>query len=236
MDKELNILYEMESEHLGIFVDTMLKKGKLTEMLTVSKEYKMYGKQYEKFISTIEKEFLDFGSHTFWTNKTYKEIVCDVAKKLNVNFNKEQKTSLIEERILEKVLIDTWDKMSEAEKQELANIAKDKYGNIDIKAEGTATLLAAFRAGGFYSYQLTLIIINTISKMVLGRGLSLATNAGIARALGILSGPLGMTLTALWTIIDLAGPAYRVTIPCVILIAGFRKEYELRKALEKQDI
>ena len=44
MDKELNILYEMESEHLGIFVDTMLKKGKLTEMLTVSKEYKMYGK------------------------------------------------------------------------------------------------------------------------------------------------------------------------------------------------
>ena len=103
MDKELNILYEMESEHLGIFVDTMLKKGKLTEMLTVSKEYKMYGKQYEKFISTIEKEFLDFGSHTFWTNKTYKEIVCDVAKKLNVNFNKEQKTSLIEERILEKI-------------------------------------------------------------------------------------------------------------------------------------
>ena len=221
MDKDLNILYEMESEHLGIFVETMLEKGKLTEMLTVSKEYKMYGKQYEKFITAIEKEFLDFGSHTFWANKTYKEIVCDVAKKLNVNFNKEQKTSLIEERILEKV--------SEAEKQELANIAKDKYGNIDIKAEGTAALLAAFRAGGFYSYQLTLIIINTISKMVLGRGLSLAANAGIAKALGILSGPIGMALTALWTILDLAGPAYRVTIPCVILIAGFRKEHELRK-------
>lgn len=229
MDKDLSILYELDAEHLGIFVDTMIKKGELTEMLTVSKEYKNYGKHYGMYLSTIEKEFLDFGSNTFWSNKTYKEIVCDVAKKLKVNFNKDQKVSMIEEKILEKVLVDTWERMSNLEKQELANMAKEKYGHVDLKAEGAAALVAAFRAGGFYSYQLTLIIINTISKMVLGRGLSLAANASIAKALGILSGPIGIVLTALWTIIDLAGPAYRVTIPGVILIAGFRKEHELRK-------
>ena len=31
-----------------------------------------------------------------------------------------------------------------------------------------------------------------------------------------------MVLTGLWTAIDIAGPAYRVTIPCVIQIAFLR--------------
>ncbi len=35
--------------------------------------------------------------------------------------------------------------------------------------------------------------------------------------------PVGIILTALWTIYDIAGPAYRVIIPCTILIAAYRK-------------
>ncbi len=46
--------------------------------------------------------------------------------------------------------------------------------------------------------------------------------AGIARWLSIFAGPIGWMLTAIWTAIDIVGPAYRVTIPCVIQIAYMR--------------
>lgn len=36
-------------------------------------------------------------------------------------------------------------------------------------------------------------------------------------------GPIGWVLTALWTIVDIAGPAYRVTVPAVIQIAYIRQ-------------
>ena len=73
-----------------------------------------------------------------------------------------------------------------------------------------------------------MIIVNAIAKAILGRGLSLAINSGITKGLSVLVGPIGMILTALWTVYDIAGPAYRVIIPCTILIAAYRK-MELNK-------
>ena len=48
--------------------------------------------------------------------------------------------------------------------------------------------------------------------------------AGFAgsRAFSILTGPIGLALATLWTIYDIAGPAYRVTMPATIMIAYFR--------------
>lgn len=229
MDKDLLFLRDIPKENLKIFVETMLKKGAVTEMLTMSKEYKTYGKQYEKYLGVVEKEFLDFGSNTFWTKKTYKQIVCDVAKKLKVNFNEEQPTDLIEEKLLEKVLTDAWEKMSDADKKKIAEEAESRHSGINIMSGGSAAIIAVFRSGGFYSYQLTLVIVNALSRAIFGRGLSLAANFGLVRALGVLTGPVGIVLTALWTAIDIAGPAYRVTIPCVILLSCFRKELKLKK-------
>ena len=75
-----------------------------------------------------------------------------------------------------------------------------------------------------------LFVANAVVWAVLGRGLSLAVNAGLARALGVLTGPIGITLTALYTVYDIAGPAYRVTIPAVIYIAALR-QIHIGKAL-----
>ncbi len=51
--------------------------------------------------------------------------------------------------------------------------------------------------------------MNVIAKAILGRGLSLAVNANIARGLSVLVGPIGIILTALWSVYDIAGPTYR---------------------------
>ena len=43
--------------------------------------------------------------------------------------------------------------------------------------------------------------------------------------MSILTGPIGWVITGLWTAIDIAGPAYRVTIPAVIEIVVLRQKY-----------
>ena len=100
-------------------------------------------------------------------------------------------------------------KLSQSERIALLSDLKD---NIDFNSIGGITssmLIQVFRAGGFASYKITLIIVKAIAKAILGRGLSLAVNAGITSGLSVLVGPVGIILTALWTIYDIAGPAYR---------------------------
>ena len=61
-----------------------------------------------------------------------------------------------------------------------------------------------------------------IAIAIVGHGLSFAANAGLSRAIAVVAGPIGWLLSTLWLAIDLAGPAYRVTIPCVIHVAQLR--------------
>ena len=79
--------------------------------------------------------------------------------------------------------------------------------------------------GGFKSYQLTLIVVNAISRALIGRGLTFAGNAALTRTMAILTGPIGWVITGLWTAIDVAGAAYRVTIPAVIQVAALRQKH-----------
>jgi uncharacterized protein YaaW (UPF0174 family) len=80
---------------------------------------------------------------------------------------------------------------------------------------------------GFLAYQVAVIVANAVARIVLGRGLTLATNAALTRAIGVLAGPIGWAITGIWTLIDVSGPAYRVTIPAVCHIAFLRlkKDY-----------
>lgn len=59
---------------------------------------------------------------------------------------------------------------------------------------------------------------------MLGRGLAAAANLTLARTAGTLIGPVGWALTGVWTAIELAGPAYRVTVPYVLHIAYLRQK------------
>ena len=115
--------------------------------------------------------------------------------------------------------------MSESEKQDLLKeIGEGKNYSITGPALTTA-FITIFRMGGFKSYQLTVIIANAIVKAVLGHGLRLGANAGLTKIMSILTGPIGWVITGIWTAIDIAGPATRITIPSVVYVAMLRKKY-----------
>jgi uncharacterized protein YaaW (UPF0174 family) len=228
-DKDINPILEVASdEDLEALVEYL--KTKLSEGLTTHDAYKLHEPTHSEYADLIAKEIRDMGGNSFANlfrgseGPCYHEIVCDVASKIKAPYNKEKSIEDIENSILETILTKALDEMTDEDKQELMNDMGGK-GGLDKGGFATASFIAIFRAGGFYSYQLTLIIANQIARLILGRGLMLATNATLMRTASVLTGPIGWAITGLWTAVDLAGPAYKITIPCIIHTAMLRKKH-----------
>ena len=162
MDQNLEFMARMPEEQLQVFVDTLIEKGGITETLSVSEDYKQYGKNYSKYWHRIEVEYRDFGSNTitsfFSGPNTYKEILEKVLKQCKVDFHPSDSVEAKEGLLLESIIKDMWEKLSQSERIALLSDLKNDVDNIDL-----------------------------------------------------------------WSVYDIAGPAYRVIIPCTILIAAYRK-------------
>ncbi|MYM71623.1 hypothetical protein GTP56_05355 [Duganella sp. FT134W] len=157
------------------------------------------------------------------TSISYDEIVKDVASHLKVPYGKSDDVLIVEDGILRKILRDSLEKMSPEER---ATVLKE-LNVTDLGLLGpaaSAALIAAGRAGGFATYKLALVVANAVSKAILGRGLPLVVNAAAARTIGIVLGPIGWVVTGVWTLADMASPAYRVTVPCVVQISYMRQK------------
>ena len=73
------------------------------------------------------------------------------------------------------------------------------------------------------------MIANVVWKILFGHGLAFATNAALTKVLSVLIGPIGWAIAGVWAALDIAGPAYRVTVPVVIQVACLRSLHEQRK-------
>lgn len=156
----------------------------------------------------------------------YREVLVDVAEKLNVNFNKNSSVEHIEQNVLMKVFEDITKQMTTAQLQRLTQELKLPTTTF-TPAAMTASFITIFKAGGFKSYQLSLIIANAIMLLLFNRGLAFGANTALTRTLGILSGPVGVSLTAALTLLNTASPAFRVTVPTVVCIAALRAEWSI---------
>ena len=203
-------------------------EGRISSELDSTGAYIAHHPDHLKYVDEIAAEIQLFGGNTIANQirgygVQYAEICRDVAKRLKVNFNETAPVENVESQILMKVLEDAWDKMDEEEKRAFL-----KELGINNKILPTALPLiavqAAMNASGFLAYRIAVIVANAVAQIVLGRGLTFATNRALTKGLGIFAGPIGWAVTALWTTIDLASPAYRVTIPSVIQIALIRQD------------
>ena len=239
-DPDLEFLSSLSYKELDdlVYLLTHDKDGerRLTESLTQEDNYKKYYPDHTQYWKEIAAEIQCFGGNTFVNmfrggGVSYKEILCDVCDKMKVNYNKDSSTKKIEQNLLMKILEDALEKMSA---EEIAKLGKELglENTSKLTSQGlTAIFLAVFRAGGFKSYQLTVIIVNAVLTAIFNRGLTLGGNVLLTRTASILTGPIGWIITGLWTMVDIAGPAYRVTIPAVIQIAYLRTLMENREAI-----
>lgn len=241
-DKDIEFIGELKSEDLNdlVYCLTHDKDGstRITEELTQNPRYKLHYPNHNLYWTVIACEIQCFGANSIATllrggeGVPYREVLTDVCDRLGVNYNKKASVEIIEENLLMKIVTDAVGKMTDDEIKELA----ESVGFSKVSASKEFLLgafQAVFKAGGFKSYQLTAIVVNAVLRALIGRGLSFAATGTMMRAISVMTGPIGWAVTGAWTVLDIASPAYRVTVPAVIQVAFLRKKH-LYSEIEQQ--
>lgn len=239
-DPDLEFLGSLDRDALDPLVD-ILTKGedgnlRLNEDLTSESFYKEHAPNHAKYWFLIAAELQTWHGNSFsnlWRGREsgdkrgvpYRVILHDVCDRMKVNYNKEAETEIIEAYLCQKILTDAMEKMTPQQVKEFVEDTNLHTANFNPQTVAAAAM-GLFRAGGFRSYQIAVIIANAVFnatfKQVIGKGLPLAANAALTRSLSVITGPVGWAIAALWTAYDLAGSAYRVTVPAVIMISCLR--------------
>lgn len=221
------------NEDIHILIDHITDKGEgrislSSDSCAQLSKAKILKKISPKDVALLSMELRSFGGNSLFNlfrsgnGVPYKELLCDVADHFKVNYNKNNDCARIEMEILLKVLEQSIEQMSDQERKEL-------FENLGGKFTSTgplmmASLQAAISASGFAAYKLAAIVAQSTAKAILGRGLTFTTTAPLMRGISAFAGPIGWAITGIWTTFDLASPAYRVTVPCVVQIAYMRQK------------
>jgi uncharacterized protein YaaW (UPF0174 family) len=228
-----DLLLAADVDDLAVLTDYLTDKGEgrlmldgdVCKRLVECKRNKAFSDS-DRFM--IAREIRAFGGNSLVNlfrggGVEYSELARDVADHLKVPFNKSGPVVNVEIAILQKLFNDALSKMSDGERQQVL----EELNIGDLAGMGPAAIAMALAGGklaGFAAYKMALIVANALAKAILGRGLPFAVNAALTRTMGVMLGPIGWVVTGIWTVADLASPAYRVTVPCVVQIAYMRQK------------
>lgn len=221
-DFDLDFLYSCTNEELDLLVQILLNAA--TNMLDIDEGYKRWKPNHRMYIDSIIADYQTFGGNSIVNafrghGVPYLEILSDVCDQQDVDCTTKTLDEM-ENALLSKSLTDLFAKMSDEQKREV--LQEIGGASTNLGSTSATALITAFRMGGFSSYKVMLMLVNGLSKLIIGRGLAFGANAALTRTLSIVTGPIGWTIGGLWTAIDIASPAYRVTVPATIYIAALR--------------
>ena len=121
-----------------------------------------------------------------------------------------------------KVLEKSLDQMTS---EELATFSRNMQ--LDLTNPTPQLILMAVQAAIRTSSLAALELATVLSASVitsLGGVATWGTVVVASRALSVIAGPVAIALSSAWMISDIAGPAYRVTIPACIIVAWLRQQ------------
>lgn len=160
----------------------------------------------------------------------YLNIVRDVAHKFKIEWAEKDSETHLEEKILTKILQQSWLKMSDKEKDAI----HDLFGSCGVDK---ARLSKALVEGSFREFlpAVGYIVIVNVARLA---ATAVAKDAGVLAAESLLLqglaaellGPLGIVAGVVILLTGLAGPAYRKIIPTVIQIAYIRRKADVKNA------
>ncbi|PXL77776.1 DUF3944 domain-containing protein [Klebsiella variicola] len=232
-DPDLNLLGQCSNEELQLLVSILITDPRdgdtrWTESLTSTPEYRLLAPEHRRYWQLIAAEFQRYGANTLVTlirlgqGVTYREILEDVCDKLNVNYNLKSTTETIELCLLMKVLEKSLDQMTP---EELATFSRNMQ--LDLTNPTPQLILMAVQAAIRTSSLAALELATVLSASVitsLGGIATWGTVVVASRALSVIAGSVAIALSSAWMISDIAGPAYRVTIPACIIVAWLRQQ------------
>lgn len=156
----------------------------------------------------------------------YEEIVCDVGEKLKVKgVSKDKPVEINEEFIIQHLFSDALKKMSDEERSALMrsmNLSEKDQGAI-LAGTLMASQVMLNQFGGFAVYRMSVILANMLARSLMGNGLNFAANAALVRGVGAFLGPIGWIASGAWLAVEIAGPAFRKTVPAIVHIAMLRQ-------------
>ncbi len=160
---------------------------------------------------------------------SYDEIVRDVAEHLKVKCSKFAGTPEVEEGILSSLLVASFEKMTQQERESILSQlgVADAADLAQRGAKAISAGIAAALLGSVVAYRLSGMVAAASVQALLGRGLVMGATSIAARPIAVLVGPIGWAVTGAWALADMASPAYRVTVPCVVQVAYMRKKAQM---------
>jgi uncharacterized protein YaaW (UPF0174 family) len=198
-----------------------------TSKLDSKDEYKEHYPNHQKYVYEIIDDYEKFGGNTFanmWRGYGvgYSEILEDVCKQMKVNMSDGASLNTMELALVTKMTEEAVEKMTPEELEEFAKGINPKATDFSKQAVLIVARLAIKQAG-FTAYKLLTKLIYIIGTKILGKTVPFVVYQTSTKWLGAFAGPVGLALTTAWTLFDIAGPAFRVTIPATIYIASLRQ-------------
>ena len=177
-------------------------------------------------------QFLGFPSKTLkdWNphGPAYESIVYDVCKEMEVeNIDEHDTAEDMEQALLDKVTEKMLDELTYEQRKQVMKDLNIKHRTYNKQAVMAALLLTRRINLRLYNYVMS-YILRMVTQLLIGRGVLTAGFGLLSRGLGIMMGPVGWIVLSGWTAWDIAGPAYRVTVPAVIQVAFLRMKYNAK--------
>lgn len=237
------LLQQASNEDLDPLVEYILKAS--TESLSKTVDFKRWHPDHQRYADAMLDELRLFGGNSFanlWrkTGPSYSEVVRDVASKMKVKNTGGMELVELEEALVQSILRQALEKSEGEDRRELEEILReaglDNSKIMALLSGSSLTGLVVPAVARVILYRTSLVIVDSMARQLLGHGLRTAVIAGGgfagSRVLAALAGPVGWVIAGVWTAVDLAGPAYRVTIPCVLQIAMIRLKYRAKASTE----
>ena len=215
-DALVQLLLNADKGDIDLLIDYVTNTGKFGFSMSdsvkgVLQDAKRQDIPDEETLRLLVRELQHFGGNTFVNlfrrnGVNYSEIVDDVASHLKMKVPAAASVEEKEALIIDCVFTSSWKKMSDDERRQI------------LRGMGISTSVSL----DIPVWQKAALVTSGLAQTTAGKVLPLIAGLGIGRVLGVLTGPVGLAITGLYTAYDISNPAFRVTLPCVVQIAWIR--------------
>lgn len=227
-----DVLTSASDDDVRLLIDVITDKGEGRISLSSSSCRQLHAAQNSavtEFVrGLVAEELTRFGGNSLMnmlrggSGVPYKELLGDVASHVGVSTSAMGNCAKMEMAVIAKVLERSLSQMNEEERKTFFDSVGASY-QPGMGNESAASLVAHLMASGS-TYLIAAMVASAVMSGLIGRGVVLAGGAALGRGLAVLTGPVGWAITGIWTAFDLASPAYRVTVPCVVQIGYMRQK------------